>query len=110
MERYHLSWNPVTSAVSYNIYRATSRGGPLYIVISCKLLGPSFTDRGLTNGTQYFYVSQTMSTNAGAYSDEVSATPSAFLPAAPATFTATPGSTWASSPERCGGRHRLFDL
>ena len=90
-----LSWNPVTSAVSYNIYRATARGGP-YTLLSPTAPGPSFTDKGLTNSTPYFYVVQTMSTNAGAYSDEVYATPSSLLPVAPATFTVTPGSTWAS--------------
>jgi fibronectin type 3 domain-containing protein len=90
-----LSWNPVTSAVSYNVYRATSRGGP-YTLLTPAAQGPGFTDRGLTNDAPYFYVVQTMSTSTGAYSEEAGATPSPLLPAAPATFTASPGSTWAS--------------
>ena len=90
-----LSWNSVTSAVSYNIYRATSRGGP-YTLLTPSAPGQSFTDRGLTNGASYCYVAQTMSTNAGAYSDEVCAVTSALLPVAPATFTATPGNGWTS--------------
>ena len=87
-------WNPVTSAVSYNVFRATSRGGP-YTVLSPPAPGPSFTDRGLTNDTEYFYVVQTMSTNPGAYSDEVSVIASESLPVAPANLTVDPGSTWA---------------
>jgi len=89
-----LTWNPVTSAVSYNVLRGTSQGGP-YTLLTPAATGPSFTDRELTNGTPYFYVVQTMSTNLGAYSEEVGATPSALLPPAPTNFIASPGSTWA---------------
>ncbi|MHB8828570.1 MAG: fibronectin type III domain-containing protein, partial [Syntrophales bacterium] len=80
-----VSWAPVGSAVSYNVYRATARGGPYALLSSPS--GPSFTDRGLTNGTPYFYVVQTLKSTAGAYSDEVSATPSTFLPVAPVMGT-----------------------
>ena len=90
-----LVWSPVTSAVSYNVLRGTSKGGP-YTLLTPAAPGPSFTDRELTDGTQYFYVVQTMSTNLGAYSEEVYATPSALLPSAPTNFIASPGSTWAS--------------
>jgi fibronectin type 3 domain-containing protein len=89
-----LVWNPVTSAVSYNVLRGTSKGGP-YTLLTPAATGPSFTDRGLSNGAQYFYVVQTMSTNLGAYSEEVGATPSGLLPSAPTDFVASPGSTWA---------------
>jgi len=89
-----LAWNAVTSAVSYNILRGTSRGGP-YTLLASAASGPSFTDRNLTNGNPYFYVVQTMSTNLGAYSEEVDATPSSLLPSAPSNFSASPGSTWA---------------
>jgi len=89
-----LTWNAVTSAVSYNVYRATSPGGP-YTQLTPTAPGLSFTDRGLVNGTAYYYVVQTQSTNKGAYSEEVIAAPSALLPLAPAVFTAAPGSTWA---------------
>ncbi|MBU2490517.1 MAG: fibronectin type III domain-containing protein [Proteobacteria bacterium] len=89
-----LSWNPVASAVSYNVYRAAKKGGP-YAPLSPAAPGPSFTDRGLANGTRYFYVVQTLSTNAGAYSEEASAAPSALLAPAPENVSAAPGSTWA---------------
>ncbi|MCK9363487.1 MAG: fibronectin type III domain-containing protein [Syntrophales bacterium] len=93
-----LTWNPVTSAVSYQVLRGTSPGGP-YTLLTPVATGPSFTDKGLSNVVQYFYVIQTMisitSTNLGAYSEEVGATPSALLPAAPTNFSASPGSTWA---------------
>lgn len=90
-----LSWSPVTSAVSYSVWRATSPGGP-YTLLDLPAAGPSITDTGLTDGTTYFYVVQTMSTTPGAYSDEVATTPSPLLPAAPTNVAAGPGSTWAA--------------
>jgi len=89
-----LTWLPVTSAVKYNIYRSTTPGGP-YTLLVPEAPGPSFTDTGLTNGTLYYYVVQTLSTDGGAYSEEVSVTPSSQLPPAPTNLVATPGSTWA---------------
>ena len=89
-----LAWGPVTSAVSYKVYRSVTPGGP-YTVAHASVPGPSFTDAGLTNGTRYYYVVQTLSTDGGAYSDEVAVTPSAELPAAPGNLVATPGSGWA---------------
>lgn len=90
-----LTWSAVTSATSYNIYRAVARGGP-YTLLTPAAAGPSYTDKDLTNGTQYFYVVQTKRTNTGAYSNEAFATPSAILPIAPVDFTISPGSTWAA--------------
>ena len=89
-----LTWDYVTSEVVYNVYRSITPGGP-YTLLEPAAPGPSFTDTGLANGTQYYYVVQTLSTNSGAYSDQVSVTPSAELPVAPDHLTATPGSTWA---------------
>lgn len=90
-----LSWSPVTSAVAYNVYRSTTPGGP-YSLLTPAAPGPSFTDSGLVNGTRYYYVIQTLSTNSGAWSDEVDVVPNDLLPTAPTNLQATPGSTWAS--------------
>jgi hypothetical protein len=73
-----LAWDPVAAAVSYNVYRALSPGGP-YTLLTPSAPGPAYTDRNAVNGVRYFYVIQTMSQNPGAYSDEINATPSAFL-------------------------------
>ncbi|ACL05044.1 Fibronectin type III domain protein [Desulfatibacillum aliphaticivorans] len=90
-----LSWNAVTSAVSYNVWRSEAPGGP-YALLTPPAPGPSFTDVGLTDGTTYYYVVQTMSDSPGAYSGEAAVTPSSALQAAPTNFAADPGSTWAS--------------
>ena len=89
-----LTWNVVTSAVHYNVYRISPEGQ--YTLLSPSALGLSYTDRNVTNGLRYYYVIQTMSTKAGAYSDIVTAMPSAALPLAPKTLTVSSGSTWTS--------------
>jgi fibronectin type 3 domain-containing protein/nitrogen regulatory protein PII len=91
-----LTWNAVTSAVHYNVYRISQDGQ--YTLLSPAAPGLSYTDRGVTNGLQYYYVIQTMSTKAGAYSDIVTAMPSAALPLAPEIKEQEKitGSTWAS--------------
>lgn len=88
-----LLWKAVTSAVVYNIYKISPNG--IYTQITSSATGVSFTDRSVTNGALYHYVVQTMSTNPGAYSSPVAVSPSGLLPAAPASLTLTPGSTWA---------------
>lgn len=72
-----LNWNSVTDAASYNVYRATTSGGP-YTQIATGLTGTTYTDTGLTNGTTYYFA-VTAANDAGesAYSNEVTATPEA---------------------------------
>ncbi len=50
-----LSWNAVTSAVSYNVKRAITTGGP-YQTIASNVTELVFADTGLTNGITYYYV------------------------------------------------------
>jgi hypothetical protein len=50
-----LTWNAATNAVSYNLKRSLTNGGP-YLVVGSGLSSPAFTDTGLTNGTIYYYV------------------------------------------------------
>jgi hypothetical protein len=71
-----LTWNASATATSYNVKRGTAHGGPYTTVNSPT--GTSYTDIGLTDGTQYYYVVSAV--NAGgesANSTEVSATPTA---------------------------------
>jgi len=71
-----LTWNASTGAVTYNVKRSTTHGGPYSTVNSPT--GTSYTDVGLTDGTTYYYV--VTAVNAGGESgpsSEVSATPAA---------------------------------
>jgi hypothetical protein len=73
-----LNWGAVTDATSYNVYRATTSGGP-YTQIMSGVTGTTYTDTGLTNGTTYFYVVTAVNAAGveSAYSNEASATPTA---------------------------------
>jgi Concanavalin A-like lectin/glucanases superfamily/Fibronectin type III domain/Domain of unknown function (DUF2341) len=93
-----LSWNPSTTATSYNVLRSTTNGGP-YATIVTGLTTTSYTNTGLTNGTTYYYVVQAVNAvGPSPNSNQASATPVA----APGGLTATAGNaqvslTWNSS-------------
>ena len=73
-----LSWSASTgsSPITYNVYRGTSSGGEGSTSVATGISSPTYTDSGLTNGTQYYYqVSATNSVGTSAHSAEVSATP-----------------------------------
>jgi hypothetical protein len=70
-----LLWQGVAFATGYNVKRATVSGGP-HTTVANGLVGASFVDSGLSNGTTYYYV--LTATNQFGESDpspEVSATP-----------------------------------
>ncbi len=71
-----LSWNAVSGASQYTIYRSTTQGtGHAPIDTSST---NSFIDLGVTNGTTYYYVvTATANNQESGYSNEASATPSA---------------------------------
>lgn len=74
-----LNWSASTGAMHYQVARATASSGPFAIVSSVP--GTSFTDKGLSNGTTFYYeVNGVGSQGAGPYSPVVSATP---LPVTP---------------------------
>jgi glycosidase len=50
-----LSWNAVTGAAGYNVYRSVVSGGGRIKVNASLLTGTSFTDTGLQNGRSYYY-------------------------------------------------------
>jgi len=71
-----LAWNASSGATSYNIYRGTTAGGESATAIATGVTTTSFTDTGLTNGTQYFYkVAAVNSVGTSGQSNEASATP-----------------------------------
>lgn len=98
-----LTWNAASGAVSYEVKRSTTSGGP-YITVGMPN-GTTFTDTGLVNGTTYFYVVAAENVNGqSANSAEISATPSAppSPPNPPTGFAAAAGDqkvdlTWNAS-------------
>ena len=72
-----LTWNAGGGATSYIVKRGTTSGGPYANIGTVNSPSPTtFTDAGLSNGTNYFYVvSGTNSAGTGPNSVEVSGTP-----------------------------------
>ena len=72
-----LTWNAVAGATSYNVKRSLTSGGP-YANVQTGVTAASFTNTGLSNGTQYFYVVTAVNASGeSAISTQASATPSA---------------------------------
>lgn len=79
-----LSWAAASGATGYGVRRSTTSGGS-YTTIKSNVVGTSFTDAGLANGTTYYYiVTATNAEGEGAASNEASGTP-----VSPSTATAT---------------------
>jgi hypothetical protein len=71
-----LTWNASSGATSYNVYSATTNGGPYTEITNVTTL--SYTNTGLTNGTTYYYVVTAVNTSGqSGNSNQASATPSA---------------------------------
>ena len=90
-----LDWddNGEPDLASYNVYRSTAVGGPYTKINGALVATSTYTDTGLTNGTAYYYVVTAENTSAqeSGNSNEASATPQDFPPAAPTGLTATTG-------------------
>ena len=75
--RIILTWLPLwPDAASYNVKRATVKGGP-YITVATGVTGLSYSDTGLTNDIPYFYVVSAANTSSGESpnSSEIGAAP-----------------------------------
>jgi len=90
-----LFWPAAPGATGYNILRSTTSGSG-YSTIAANIVGPTcgsvddtaaYADTNAANGTTYYYVVQAINPNGGSNSVQVSASPSASTPAAPATPT-----------------------
>ena len=55
LTQINLSWLPVRGAVSYNVKRSTTSGGP-YQIIASGITETAYTDTGLSPIQRYFYV------------------------------------------------------
>lgn len=90
-----LSWTASTGAVSYNVGRSTSSGGP-YTTVGTPTV-TTFTDATVINGTTYFYVVNAANLAGNSpNSAQVSATPSNAIPNV--TVTINPSQTQPISP------------
>jgi hypothetical protein len=60
-----LSWTPSTSlnVAGYNVYRATTSGGPYTKLNSSLVAGVSYTDASVQSGQTYFYVATAVDTS-----------------------------------------------
>ncbi|MBV9848933.1 MAG: hypothetical protein JO250_04515 [Armatimonadetes bacterium] len=84
-----LAWSAVSGATGYSVKRATVSGGP-YMTLSTPgaVIGTSYTDTGVANGTTYYYiVTATNSVGEGNASNEASATP--IVAVGPTTISVT---------------------
>jgi len=92
-----LSWSAPASTggspiTGYNVYRSTTPGGEGSTPLKTGVTGTSFTDTTVTNGTSYYYtVAAVNAVGTGPQSAEVSATPKATAPSAPASLVASAG-------------------
>jgi glycosidase len=72
-----LAWEAVEGAAGYNVYRSPLTGGGYIKVNSDLLAGTTFTDTGLRNASNFFYVVTALDAagNESGYSNEVAALP-----------------------------------
>ncbi|MEC0180297.1 S-layer homology domain-containing protein [Paenibacillus peoriae] len=93
-----LSWNSVSGAVTYDVYKGTTLGSYESIpVATVSGATYSYTETGLTNGMTYFFVVK--ASNSGGNSDnsnEASATPQVPVPGVPVLVPATAGDSHVS--------------
>src|ERR1700719_4716509 len=90
-----LNWTASSVALSYNVKRSTTSGGP-YTTVATHITTINYSDTGLTNGTTYYYVvSAVNSCGESGNSNQVSMTPPAGGGAS-ATFIGSDTSTQGS--------------
>ncbi len=90
-----VSWT-TNGASYYNVYEGTASGGEGTVPVVTGISGPPWVASGLSNGLPYFFEVTTVDDNGESTpSIEVTATPTALLPA-PADPTATAGNTQAT--------------
>jgi len=76
--KIQLTWSD-TGAASYNVYRATTMGGPYALLANTTSTYSTYLDTAVVNGTTYYYVVREAALNGDelCQSNEVSATPQA---------------------------------
>ena len=101
-----LSWIAPFGAQTFNIYRGTTSGGENAAPLATGVIGTSFVNSTVTNGTQYYYEVTAVNTGGesarSAESSAIPQTPTA-LALAPTKLSATPGDktillAWQAAP------------
>ena len=83
-----LNWTASSVAISYNVYRSMTNGGP-YAVIATNITTTGYTNTGLANGTTYYCVVTVVNgSGESGYSNQAGATPTSNPPPAPGGLTA----------------------
>ncbi len=92
-----LSWDAVTRAAEYRIYRAATADGTLTrIAENITITTTSYTDADLAGGTAYRYVVRSVSGAAESPNSNEASAATPAVPAAPANLSATLGNTQVS--------------
>jgi fibronectin type 3 domain-containing protein len=92
-----LAWNASSGASSYDVLRSTTGSAGTYTQIASGVAATSYTDTGLTNGSQYCYeVEAANSAGTSGPSSFACATPALQSPPAPTGLTATAGNAQVS--------------
>src|SRR6185295_5079644 len=82
-----LVWTPTLAAISYNVKRATSSGGPFATITNVPLA--TLTDGSVTVGLNYFYVVSAVTGFGEGSNSPQAAVTACNSPATPANVTAT---------------------
>lgn len=83
-----LTWNTTPGALSYDLKRGTTSGGPYTMIAN--VTTTNFPDTNVVDGTTYYYVVFGVNNDGeGPSSSEVNATPQSLPPAAPTGLAAT---------------------
>ena len=99
----HLTWSAVsaTDLAGYNVYQATSSGGPWAKVTASPIIATSYDAAGLANGTTYWFAIASVDTSGNESSRSTSnsatpkdeTTPDTTPPPVPSGLIASPGET-----------------
>jgi hypothetical protein len=104
--RVKLNWTGGTgNGITYNIKRATVKGGP-YTIVATGIPATTYVDSNLTNGTTYYYVvSATIGSNESGNSTEASTAPNSTI-VYPATGAEVGGGAYIGGDGAVGGMDR----
>ena len=98
-----LTWNNVSGATGYNVYRSTNSGGESFLA-TVSAPTTNYTDSSVVGGTTYYYVvDATNASGLTAKSSEASAVPLSGLPPSGLTVTANTSGNVALSWNSVGG-------
>lgn len=102
LSRVSLNWSAASGAISYNIKRATTKGGP-YTIVARSVMAPNYLDTAVVNGQTYYYV--VSASNAGGESgntNEATARPFAPAPGTVLSIDYVGGSATNGTPAAMG--------